>query len=494
MSGATPFLLQRVGDDVFVKKSEALLYVLPLLMVAAVVVRSIAEWIATVAESSVGTRIVAEIRIRMFDTIASADLAWIQGVHSGRFVSTVVSDSGAVDRAANRVLVGIFKNGASIVFLMGAMFYMDWRLSLIVLIGAPPRDLQSRTAAEEDTQGRRPHAAPAGRSEQRADPDPASHARGQGLRPGGKRGGAPAPGRVQPAQILHEGHPHAGGRRPVLGDSRRPRLCRGRVLLRLPGGLWPGDAGPVHGLHDRRVAELPADEVARRHRRDAERRPDRGGARLRADRLHLACHREARRPAAQGHRRRHHLQGRRLRLRAERPGSFRLQSGAARRTQACPCRAERRGQEHGAQSHPAPLRSEGRSDRDRRTGPARRDDRKRPCRLRAPDPGSGDLRRYGRRQYLLRLAGRERGGDHRRGEGGRGARFHHEAALRVRDARRGIRQPALRRRAPAHRLRARHAPRYADRAPRRADQRARRGIRKPRFRRPCSGCCKGGRW
>ncbi len=138
MSGATPFLLQRVGDDVFVKKSEALLYVLPLLMVAAVVVRSIAEWIATVAESSVGTRIVAEIRIRMFDTIASADLAWIQGVHSGRFVSTVVSDSGAVDRAANRVLVGIFKNGASIVFLMGAMFYMDWRLSLIVLIGAPP--------------------------------------------------------------------------------------------------------------------------------------------------------------------------------------------------------------------------------------------------------------------------------------------------------------------------------------------------------------------
>jgi ATP-binding cassette, subfamily B, bacterial MsbA len=138
MSGATPFLLQRVGDDVFVNKNSALLYLLPVLMVLAVVVRSIAEWIATVAESSVGTRIVAEIRIRMFDTIASADLAWIQGVHSGRFVSTVVSDSGAVDRAANRVLVGIFKNGASIVFLMGAMFYMDWRLSLIVLIGAPP--------------------------------------------------------------------------------------------------------------------------------------------------------------------------------------------------------------------------------------------------------------------------------------------------------------------------------------------------------------------
>ena len=89
------------------------------------------------AEGSLGSKIVAEIRIRMFDTIAAADLAWIQGVHSGRFVSIFVNDSRIIDRAATRVMTGLFRNGVSLVFLMGAMFYMDWRLSTIVLLGAP---------------------------------------------------------------------------------------------------------------------------------------------------------------------------------------------------------------------------------------------------------------------------------------------------------------------------------------------------------------------
>jgi subfamily B ATP-binding cassette protein MsbA len=73
----------------------------------------------------------------MFDTVAAADLAWIQGFHSGRFVSAFVNDVAMVDRAATRALIGMVKNGLTVTFLVGAMFYMDWRLSLLVLIGAP---------------------------------------------------------------------------------------------------------------------------------------------------------------------------------------------------------------------------------------------------------------------------------------------------------------------------------------------------------------------
>ena len=34
-------------------------------------------------------------------------------------------------------MVGLFRNGMSAVFLLVAMFYMDWRLSFFVLVGAP---------------------------------------------------------------------------------------------------------------------------------------------------------------------------------------------------------------------------------------------------------------------------------------------------------------------------------------------------------------------
>jgi subfamily B ATP-binding cassette protein MsbA len=106
-------------------------------LVVVVLGRAIADWISTVAEASLGTKIVAELRYRMFDTIAAADLAWIQGHHSGRFVSTFINDAAIIDRSATRVMVGLFRNGMSAVFLLGAMFYMDWRLSLFVLVAAP---------------------------------------------------------------------------------------------------------------------------------------------------------------------------------------------------------------------------------------------------------------------------------------------------------------------------------------------------------------------
>jgi subfamily B ATP-binding cassette protein MsbA len=136
-AGVLPFLLQRVGDDVFVAKDATLVFVLPILVMTAIVGHATASWVATVAEGSLGTKIVAELRLRMFDTIAAADLAWIQGFNSGRFVSAFVNDVTTIDTAATKAMSGLLKNGLMVVFLLGAMLYMDWRLGLIVLIGAP---------------------------------------------------------------------------------------------------------------------------------------------------------------------------------------------------------------------------------------------------------------------------------------------------------------------------------------------------------------------
>ena len=69
-----------------------------MLIVLVVVIRALSDWISTVAEGSLSTKMVAEIRIRMFDTIAAGDLAWLQGIHSGRFVSVLLGDSASIDR------------------------------------------------------------------------------------------------------------------------------------------------------------------------------------------------------------------------------------------------------------------------------------------------------------------------------------------------------------------------------------------------------------
>jgi subfamily B ATP-binding cassette protein MsbA len=136
-SGVIPILLQRMGDDVFVGKNPTLLIVLPIAMITIMTIRSLCGWVGSVVDASLSTKIVAELRFRMFDTIAAADLAWIQGFPSGRFVSACISDVGAVNAAGTGIITGAFRNGLTFVFVFSAMFYLDWRMSLVVMIGAP---------------------------------------------------------------------------------------------------------------------------------------------------------------------------------------------------------------------------------------------------------------------------------------------------------------------------------------------------------------------
>lgn len=136
-AGVLPFVLQRVGDAIFVAKDVRMLYILPLVLVLVTFVRAATSWISTVADTALGAKVISDLRVRMFDTIAAADLAWIQQNHSGKFVSVFGNDVGIVNGAAAKVMSSILKDGLTLVILIGAMFYMDWRLGLTVMIGAP---------------------------------------------------------------------------------------------------------------------------------------------------------------------------------------------------------------------------------------------------------------------------------------------------------------------------------------------------------------------
>jgi len=136
-TGALPFLTQKAADDIFVAKDEMLLYLLPVIVILVMAVRSAAEYGSRVAEAFIGARIVADLRVELFRNLTNADLGWLQSVHTGRFVSLFMNDVGVVNSAAASTLTAMFKNALQVIFLVAAMFYMDPLLSVIV-IGALP--------------------------------------------------------------------------------------------------------------------------------------------------------------------------------------------------------------------------------------------------------------------------------------------------------------------------------------------------------------------
>ncbi len=136
-TGALPFLIQNAADEIFVGKDPAMLYVVPLAVLLVMVVRSAAEYGSRVAESYIGARIIAELRVSLFRKLVAADLGWLQSVHTGRFVSLFMNDVMVVNAAAASTLTAMFKNSLQVIFLAASMVYMDWALSILVLAALP---------------------------------------------------------------------------------------------------------------------------------------------------------------------------------------------------------------------------------------------------------------------------------------------------------------------------------------------------------------------
>ncbi|MEJ8571040.1 ABC transporter ATP-binding protein [Microbaculum marinum] len=136
-TGSLPFLMQQAADEVFLGKNETMLYVLPVLVVILVGLKAVSEYFSTVGQAYVGNRIVADLRVEMFERLTQADLGWLQRTHSGRFLSSFMNDVMAIREAAGLTIVALGQNILKVIMLTVAMFYMDWTLSIFAVIAIP---------------------------------------------------------------------------------------------------------------------------------------------------------------------------------------------------------------------------------------------------------------------------------------------------------------------------------------------------------------------
>jgi subfamily B ATP-binding cassette protein MsbA len=136
-TGAIPFLIQRTADDVFVAKQEQMVLWISVAIVVVTVIKAISEYIADTTVAYLGHRFIADLRIQMFAKLARADLSWIQTVHSGRILSSFLNDANLIRATASRSMVTLGENFLKVIILVGSMFYMDPRFSVLILIFLP---------------------------------------------------------------------------------------------------------------------------------------------------------------------------------------------------------------------------------------------------------------------------------------------------------------------------------------------------------------------
>ena len=135
---ALPELIRRVIDDIFVNADRSMLTILPLVAISIMLIRAAGTYGANVAINYIGQRIVGSLQKDLYKSILNSDLAYINSIHSARFISSFTADSSKLRETMSSVVVNLSRNILMVAGLVGYLFYVDAMLATIFFIVIPP--------------------------------------------------------------------------------------------------------------------------------------------------------------------------------------------------------------------------------------------------------------------------------------------------------------------------------------------------------------------
>jgi subfamily B ATP-binding cassette protein MsbA len=136
-TAAQAWLLEPILDRVFLERDREMLILVPLAVVVIAVFKAAAGYSQTAAMARAGQRIVADLQCRLFDHVVQADVGDVTERGPGRLISSLVYDTQLVRTAVSSSLTTVARDLLTVLSLIGLMFWRDWQLAALALIGLP---------------------------------------------------------------------------------------------------------------------------------------------------------------------------------------------------------------------------------------------------------------------------------------------------------------------------------------------------------------------
>jgi subfamily B ATP-binding cassette protein MsbA len=132
-----PALLKPFVDGTFVNKDDTVIRWAPIFILGIFFVRGVAGFIGTYAISWVGNKLVMDLRAKMFDKLLSLPTGYYDDHATGSLISKITYDVTQVTAAATSVVTITIRDSIIILGLLGWLFYLDWKLTLLSLVITP---------------------------------------------------------------------------------------------------------------------------------------------------------------------------------------------------------------------------------------------------------------------------------------------------------------------------------------------------------------------
>jgi subfamily B ATP-binding cassette protein MsbA len=136
-SAAIAWMIKPLLDEVLVNKNMTQLYLLPLFIILAFLVKGVGTYGQLYTMSFVGQDIVRKVRDRLLAHLLHLDLAFFHRYHSGELISRVTGDITRIQNAVSSSMAMLVREALTAIGLLSVVIYQSPKLSFITLVVIP---------------------------------------------------------------------------------------------------------------------------------------------------------------------------------------------------------------------------------------------------------------------------------------------------------------------------------------------------------------------
>ncbi|HYT67084.1 MAG TPA: ABC transporter transmembrane domain-containing protein [Vicinamibacterales bacterium] len=136
-SAGVAYLIKPIIDNVLPGDETLPFSFWAAMIIVGYVGKGIGSYFSTYLMTDIGQRVVRDIRDRLFRHILDQSAAFFSRRTTGQLMSRITNDVNQVQQAVSETIGDLLREGLSAIGYVGLMFYFEWRLALVSMVGAP---------------------------------------------------------------------------------------------------------------------------------------------------------------------------------------------------------------------------------------------------------------------------------------------------------------------------------------------------------------------
>ena len=136
-TAGTAQMLKPILDEIFIKKDETMLSMVPVMVIGIFALKSIGKFVQTYYTAYIGDDIVRKLRDRLALHLMNQDIAYLNKMRSGELLSRITNDLNRVQNVVSTLLPAILIKIMLIFTLTGYVIYQSPKLAFYFLVIMP---------------------------------------------------------------------------------------------------------------------------------------------------------------------------------------------------------------------------------------------------------------------------------------------------------------------------------------------------------------------